>query len=103
LTPGCKPSRSAAIRTFKHKGLAELFSRSRTGKIDGRMHKRILRRLEALNRASAPEDMAVPSFDSHELAGHRKGTCSIHANGPWCITFEWNVGNARLVDFEQYH
>jgi proteic killer suppression protein len=24
-------------------------------------------------------------------------------NGPWCLTFEFEEGDARRVDFEQYH
>jgi proteic killer suppression protein len=24
-------------------------------------------------------------------------------NGPWCITFEFENGDAYRVDFEQYH
>jgi proteic killer suppression protein len=24
-------------------------------------------------------------------------------NGPWCITFEFEDGDAYRVDFEQYH
>jgi proteic killer suppression protein len=24
-------------------------------------------------------------------------------NGPWCITFEFEFGDAWRVDFEQYH
>jgi hypothetical protein len=24
-------------------------------------------------------------------------------NGPWCITLEFGEGEARAVDFEQYH
>ncbi|MBW1834061.1 MAG: type II toxin-antitoxin system RelE/ParE family toxin [Deltaproteobacteria bacterium] len=28
---------------------------------------------------------------------------SIHVNGPWCITFEWEDGEALRVDLEQYH
>lgn len=28
---------------------------------------------------------------------------SIHVNGPWCITFEFENGSAYRVDFEQYH
>jgi plasmid maintenance system killer protein len=28
---------------------------------------------------------------------------SIHVNGPWCITFEWQDGKALRVDLEQYH
>ena len=28
---------------------------------------------------------------------------SIHVNGPWSITFEWEKGDAFRVDLEQYH
>jgi plasmid maintenance system killer protein len=28
---------------------------------------------------------------------------SVHVNGPWCITFEFEGGDATRVDFEQYH
>jgi len=28
---------------------------------------------------------------------------SIHVNGPWSITFEWEQGEALRVDLEQYH
>jgi toxin HigB-1 len=27
----------------------------------------------------------------------------VHVNGPWCITFEFEDGDAIRVDFEQYH
>ena len=26
-----------------------------------------------------------------------------HVNGPWCITFEFNDGDAFRVDLDQYH
>ncbi len=28
---------------------------------------------------------------------------SIHVNGPWCVTFEFQDGEASAVDLEQYH
>jgi plasmid maintenance system killer protein len=28
---------------------------------------------------------------------------TVHVNGPWCITFEFDDGDALRVDFEQYH
>jgi proteic killer suppression protein len=27
----------------------------------------------------------------------------VHINGPWCITFEFEEGDALRVDLEQYH
>jgi proteic killer suppression protein len=40
------------IKSFRHKGLAELWSDGGTAKIDAKMHKRALRRLDALDIAS---------------------------------------------------
>jgi len=28
---------------------------------------------------------------------------TIHVNGPWCITFEFQDGDAYRVDLKQYH
>jgi hypothetical protein len=28
---------------------------------------------------------------------------SVHVNGRWCITFEFDEGDACRIDFEQYH
>jgi len=44
----------------------------------------------------------VPGFNFHGLQGISK-RYSIHVNGPWCITFEWEDGEALRVDLEQYH
>jgi proteic killer suppression protein len=47
--------------------------------------------------------MNVPGFDFHSLQGFDPKRYSVHVNGPWCITFEFGDGEARRVDFEQYH
>jgi proteic killer suppression protein len=61
-----------------------------------------MRRLEALDLASEPEDMNNPGFDFHALQGTPK-RYTVHVNGPWCITFAFTGGDAYDVDFEQYH
>jgi toxin HigB-1 len=91
------------IRSFKSKGLAELWERSRTAKIDAKMHARILRRLDRLDVIARPEEMNVPGFDFHPLRGFQPTRYSVHVNGPWCVTFEFADGDACRVDFEQYH
>ena len=91
------------IKSFRHKGLAELWSKDRTARIDKRMHERILERLDALDAAEVVEDMDVPGFDFHSLRGFRPVRYTIHVNGPWCVTFEFEKGDAHRVDFEQYH
>ena len=91
------------IRTFRSKALADLWARGRTAKIDAKMRKRILIRLDRLNAASAPAQMNLPGFDFHALKGFVSIRYSVHVNGPWCITFEFDAGDALRVDFEQYH
>ena len=91
------------IRSFLHKGLQELFEERRTGKIDKALHARIIRRLDALERAKRAGDMRVPGFDFHPLQGFSPTRYSVHVNGPWCITFEMDGENATRVDLENYH
>ncbi len=90
------------IYSFKNKGLKELFQTGKTKRIDQMMHKRILRRLDALAAATKPEDMNIPGFDYHGLQGHIPKRYTVHINGPWCITFEWGDGPEN-VNYEQYH
>jgi len=91
------------IRSFRHKGLAELWAIGKTRKIDAKLHSRVLRRLEVLDQAERPEDLNVPGFDFHALRGYHPKRYTIHVNGPWCITFEFHNGDAWRVDLEQYH
>jgi len=90
------------IRTFKSKALADLWA-GKASRIDARMHRRILARLDRLNVAARPEEMNLPGFDFHALKGFKPARYTVHVNGPWCITFEFKDGDALKVDFEQYH
>ena len=91
------------IVVFRHRGLKELFEDGKTRKIDKSKHSRIIRRLDAMNRAKVPTDMHVPGFDFHPLKGSNPTRYSVHVNGPWCITFEFDGENATRVDLENYH
>jgi len=91
------------IRSFRSKGLVELWEKGRTGKIDAKMQERILRRLDRLDVIIRPEEMNIPGFDFHALRGFKPPRYSVHVNGPWCITFEFADGDAYRVDFEQHH
>lgn len=90
------------IRSFRHKGLKELFETGASARLPQALRDRCLLRLDALDQASCPEDMNVPGFNFHGLNGKPK-RYTIHVNGPWCITFEFEDGDALRVDFEQYH
>ena len=90
------------IRTFSHKGLQELFEKGRSRKVRPDQTARILRRLDALDRAAEPGDLDLPGFGFHPLRALPK-RFSVMVNGPWRITFEWIDGEPWNVDLEQYH
>ena len=91
------------IESFLHKGLAELFETGEARRIDGRLHDRILVRLDTVDAADTRTDLNVPGYDFHKLKGQEPTRYSIHVNGPWCITFGADAGHARRIDFEQHH
>lgn len=58
--------------------------------------------MEVLDAAVGLNDINLPGFDLHKLKS-KPVRYSIHVNGPWTITFEWNSPKATRVDLEQYH
>ena len=90
------------IRLFRNKELQNLWEGKRS-RIDARFQTRIPRRLDALAAASVAEDVNLPGFNFHGLLGFNPTRYTIHVNGPWSITFEFDAGDAQRVDFEQYH
>jgi proteic killer suppression protein len=89
------------IKSFRNKALAGLWA-GKASKIDARFHDRILRRLDRLDAVTMVADMNLPGFNLHTLRG-KPVRHTVHVNGPWCITFAFEGGDAYLVDFEQYH
>ena len=87
------------IKSFRHKGLSELFQTGKTNRVRKDLQSRCLRRLEALDQAEVLNDLNIPGFNFHSLHGIPK-RYSLHVNGPWCVTFEWKDGDALRVDFE---
>ena len=57
------------IKSFKHKGLAELFERGSSRRVRHDLQSRSLRRLEALDQAESLTDINVPGFNFHGLQG----------------------------------
>lgn len=90
------------IRSWRHKGLQELFATGRSRRVRQDQRERVIRRLDALNAAGSVKEMDVPGFGLHKLKG-TPPRWSIAVNGPWRITFEWRDGDAYDVHLEQYH
>lgn len=91
------------LKSFRSKGLADLWSTGHASKIDKQLHGRIMRRLDALDAAVKPEDMRLPGFDFHSLRGFNPTRYTVHVNGPWCITFAFDGADVVAVDLENYH
>ena len=90
------------IKSFRHRGLKELYQNGRSAKVSPALQKRCLQRIDALDYAGRPEDMNVPGFNFHALRGSPT-RYSVHVSGNWCITFEWEDGNPIRVQLEDYH
>jgi len=90
------------IETFRHKGLKEVFETGRSAKVPPNLRQRCSDRLEALDAATKLEDLNLPGYDLHQLHSTPL-RYSIHVNGPWAITFEWEAPHAIRADLEQYH
>lgn len=90
------------IKSFRHAGLRELFEAGKSPRVRQDLQRRALVRLKVLDVAVAPSDLDVPGFNFHRLQRHPI-RYSVHVNGPWCLTFEWEGEDAVRVNLEQYH
>ena len=97
----CRVTFPSVIRTFRHKGLAELWSSGKSAAVPANLQKRILNLLTVLNAAKALPDLA--GFRTHPWKGSQSGRIGMDVNGPWRITFEFREQDAYLVDLEQPH
>ena len=59
--------------------------------------------LAALDTATTVDDMDIPGFRLHPLKGEVRGRWSVWVNGNWRLTFEFHDGQARVLDYEDYH
>ena len=59
--------------------------------------------LAALDTAQAVDDMDIPGSRLHRLKGAMRGRWSSSVNGNWRLTFEFQHGNAYVLDYEDDH
>ena len=91
------------IKSFRHKGLRGLFESGKSAGVQASHVKRLRMQLAALDTAQVIEDMDIPGFRLHSLKGEMRGRWSITVNGNWRVTFEFEDGNAYILDDEDYH
>lgn len=91
------------IKSFRHKGLRRFFETGSTSGIQPNHAQRLRLQLAALDTATTIEDMNIPGFRLHPLKGELHGRWSITVNGNWRVTFEFQHGDAHVLDYEDYH
>jgi proteic killer suppression protein len=90
------------ITSWKSAALRELFETGSSRRVDQKLQKRCLGRLEVLNRAKDLRELHLPGFELHKWAGFQT-RWSISVSGQWRILFDWINGEARDVDLAQPH
>jgi proteic killer suppression protein len=91
------------IKSFRHKGLRRLFETGNASGVQASHAKRLRLQLSALDTAKVIGDMDIPGFRLHPLKGPMQERWLITVNGNWRITFEFDDGNAFVLDYEDYH
>nr|BEP22465.1 type II toxin-antitoxin system RelE/ParE family toxin [Morganella morganii subsp. sibonii] len=91
------------IKSFKHKGLKQLFENGVISGIPAQDAVRINDRLQAIDSATMIEDLNIHIYKLHPLRGDRVGIWSITVRANWRITFEFRNGDAYILNLEDYH
>ena len=91
------------IVSFRHRGLKRFFEEDDPRKLPPDMVDRIRAILARLNQAEKIEDMNIHSYKLHPLKGNRQGEWGVTVRANWRITFRFEEGEAREVNFEDYH
>jgi len=88
------------IKSFRHKGLSELFESGKSRRVQPKHLKRLGLILTALNAATQVGQMGMPGLRYHPLKGGRH---SIWVDENYRVTFSFQRGHAYEVDYEDYH
>jgi proteic killer suppression protein len=91
------------IRSFTHKGLEAFFRTGSKAGIQPAHAAKLGRQLAQLEQAQSAQDMNVPGWRLHPLAGNLAGHWSVWVNGNWRLTFRFKDGDAELVDYRDDH
>ncbi|MDZ7341988.1 MAG: type II toxin-antitoxin system RelE/ParE family toxin [candidate division KSB1 bacterium] len=91
------------IKSFKHKGLKNLFYHNDRSGINLDHPAKLARILDRLDASLSPQDMNLPGYKLHELKGKEKGTWSVWVSGNYRVTFRFEANDAIDVDYRDYH
>jgi proteic killer suppression protein len=91
------------IKSFRHKGLEDLFYTGSKKGVKPENAQKILDILDRLDAAKEVRDMSYPGSNLHQLIGKRKGQWAVRVTGNWRIIFSFEEDNVYDVDYMDYH
>lgn len=92
------------IRSFGRKDTERIWHEQYVTRVDRKVQRAALRKLELIHAAKDVEDLRIPPGNRLErLVGDRRGQHSIRVNAQWRICFVWRDGGADNVELVDYH
>jgi proteic killer suppression protein len=91
------------IKSFKHKGLERLFIKGSASGVQADYAPRITLMLDAIDAAEQVNELDLPGFRLHRPKGDKRNLWSVRVSANWRITFEFENGDAHILDLEDYH
>ena len=91
------------IKSWKHKGLRNFFQSGITSGIQAKHQTKLKIILQLLDSSTHHVDMDLPGMRFHLLTGGLKGHYSVTVNANWRVIFSFDVKDAILVDYLDYH
>ena len=91
------------IKSFKHKGLERLFIKGSASGVQTDYAPRITLILDAIDAAEQVKELDLPGLRLHRLKGDKRNLWSVRVSANWRITFEFENGDAYILDLEDYH
>lgn len=91
------------IRSIRHKGLRRLFEDDDRRGVIAEHAEKLCDILARLNAARSVADMDLPGLRLHSLKGAFKGFWAVTVRANWRVIFRFVDGDARDVDYVDYH
>ncbi len=91
------------IRSFRHRGLKQLYERDDRSGIRPDLLNTVQRILTVLDSATTPQALDVPGYRLHQLKGELRGLWSVTVPANWRIIFRFESSDAFDVELIDYH
>jgi proteic killer suppression protein len=91
------------IRSFRHKGLKNLYEKGQAKGINPNWQKKIRVILVRLDASKEPSDMDLPGLRLHPLKGNMSGFWAVDVTGNWRIAFRFEGEEPCDVNLIDYH